>query len=321
MSSDIVKSRGGVELRINKDIITVDGETALHIDVLSDKKVTLDAKKAESYIDLPIFRGEREVTEAHVQTLFDEMRRGNFNPLLVVLSTAELDGVVYKINGQHTSWAVYYMDSVEPGYSIMVRELRYKVDTPDQLRMLYSTYDRLMGRTDTHVTKVLTVDTPEMSGIPPSVIQRLVPGLKMWLFENNRERSRYKPEQVAALMRQHYSEVFRNVARFYQSHDEMHMRRAPVIAAQFATFYKVAQKAEEFWGPISTGLDLSSKSDPRWRLRDLLMNSSLNAGSSKDRTIDAESLFRCCILSWNKWRAGESIGMALRPTKERTKVR
>jgi len=313
---DARKTPTGGQLHIKRDLVEVEGTTKLNYKVISKGPVKLNEKKAEEYIALPIFRGEREAVESHVQHLKDEMQRGNFNELLVILSTAELDGVTYKINGQHTCWAVVFMQGIKPGFFINVTEVKYKVETAEELRMLYATYDRLLGRTDAHIVKIHVVDTPEVFGIKSRTVSRLVPGFKFWLFEQERERDRYSPEQIAALIKQH-STLYKQVGLCYENHDQAMIRRAAVVGAMFATFNKIPSKAVEFWKPVFDGLELSNKEDPRYKLRDLLLNSSVRAGSDKARLIDTESMYRCCISAWNKWRAGKLANTALRPTHER----
>lgn len=92
----------------------------LAAEVISEKKVTLNRAKALEYIDLPVFPGERQVVEGHVQFLHDEMRKGTFNERLVILSTGLMSSVTYKVNGQHTCWAMLFMP---PSYSLQVTEL------------------------------------------------------------------------------------------------------------------------------------------------------------------------------------------------------
>jgi hypothetical protein len=315
------KISGGSAITIRHDMNAVAGTVPLSYEVLSDRKVTLDERKASEYIALPVFKGERDVSEDHVQFLYNELRAGMFNPLLVVLSVCVMGDTIYKINGQHTCWAVLFMTEHDAKFSIQVREIRYKVDTVDQLKVLYGTYDRLAKRDDRMVTKILLVETPETEGIPASIIQRVIPGLKFWLFDNSSDRARCTPPQVASLVRNHHAELFRRVCNFLQAHNEPIVRRAPTLGAMFATFDKLPHKAVDFWEPVCTGLNMDSKNDPRWRLRDLLLNSALNISiASNKRAVDAEALYRCSISAWNKWRTGESVSMTLRPTKERPPV-
>jgi hypothetical protein len=297
----------------------------LKFDVLSDETVTLDSDKSAEYIDLPIFPGEREVTDNHVQTLFDEMKKGTFNPMLVILSTAGFNGVTYKINGQHTCWAVVYMAEQKKGFSMKVREIRYKVTTEEQLKLLYASYDRLKARSDTHVSKVFLVGTAATDGIWNSVIASVVGGFRFWHVESENERKRIAPEQLAATIQKEFTELFRTVAKYVQDHhNDTLAKKQPIIAAMFATFQKVPTKANDFWQPVMDGLNMNSKTDPRYVLRETMLKAGIKptrkTGEGREkRLMSSEEMYRLCISAFNKWRKGEEAHAALRTTKERLK--
>lgn len=304
---------------VKLDALKIEGTDKLRYEVLSDETVVLDHARATRYIDLPIFPGEREVSDGQVQLLFDEMRKGTFNQLLVILSTAVFEGVEYKINGQHTCWAVQFMP---PKYSLTVREIKYRVDSKHQLKMLYATYDRLKARSDGHCTKVLLVDTPVMEGINVSLVTKLTSGLKFWYFESQNSRKRVTPEQVEAIVQNEVAAVFRHVALFLQHHacDSAHIRRYPVIAALFATFDKVPTVAPEFWVPVCSGTGLEKKTDPRLKLRDALMQSSISGTRTGKEHMPPETMYRICLQMWNRWRKGESA-QQLRCPQDRPRPR
>lgn len=299
--------------------IEVEGAESLDKQVISKRSVTLNAQYAERHIDLPRFRGERPVSESHVQFLRDEMAAGNFNEDIVTLATAELNGTTYAINGQHTCWAVVSM----PGdYAIKVQEIRYRVNSQEQLRKLYATFDRLMARSDQHITQIHLVDMPEVAGVAPSVVKLLVPGFKFWQFENDRERGRYSPEQIATLIRTQYGDTFRRVAKFWSEKNSPHLKRAPVFAAMFAIFdrWKTDQPVE-FWTAVADGIAIESKTDSRYRLREFLNSISMRASETKKRVVATEDVYRISVTAWNKWRAGEPVLAALRAPADRPKVR
>ncbi len=302
-------------------VITTELDTTslnkLKYEVLSDKTVTLDHAKAAEYIDLPIFQGERNVTEVWVQRLYDELRRGMFNPLLVILSTAILDGVRYKINGQHTAWATAYMP---PSFSMQVREIHYKVQTAEQIKLLYATYDRLRPRTDAHATQVHLAGTKAAEGLWASALNKYCAAFRLWHIESDKQRSRFSPEQAAGVIQKEFGELFNRVGNFVQSfHPSDIARRMPVVAAMFATFNVVPTKAAEFWKPVLDGIDLSSKSDPRWQLREWLMKSHMRTAGGK-RPYTSEDCLRICLMCWQKWRKGQHMQAPPRQVGERPKV-
>lgn len=303
--------------RLRTDQLPITG-TRLKAELISDQQVTLDKTLAARYIDLPIFPGERQITDGHVQFLYDEMRKGSFLPHLVNLATAVLNQVEYKINGQHTCWAVIYMPD---GFSMPVRELKFRVDSPEQLKLLYSAFDRLKARTDAHVMKVQMVGTPVLEGLGVKHLNVVVGGFKTWCFPLEADRRRLSPAQVNTLIQSDFPDLFRTVAQFVQDHcaNHRHMLRHPVVGAMFATFEKVVTKAPEFWLPVATGIDIPSKNDPRLRLRDLLMQAALTSKAQGRDYMGYEAMYRACLYCWNRWRRGEDVKL-LRAPSERPRV-
>lgn len=316
------KKLSGTTVQVAQALSSVVGTTALDFEILSDRKITLNHQKAEEYIDLPVFAAERPVNDTHVQELFDEMRRGNFNPLPVVLATVELNGKVYKLNGQHTCWAVSFMPK---DYSVQVREVKCRVKTEDEMRMLYRTWDRLMVRTDAHAVHVMLAGSSVAENIGPSHLSCLVAGLKRWLFEEPEARRKCTPEMAAALVKEHYPDVFLHVFKLLAQHwMTTFARRAAVVGGMFATFNTAPNKSREFWNAVITGLELPTRDDPRWRLRDFLqttLTSSVRSRGGKGRAgATAEDMYRIVLLCWNKWRLGEPMHAAPRVPKERPKL-
>ena len=293
----------------------------LKFEIVSDKSVCLNHAKAAEYIDLPVFEGEREVADAHVQFLYDEMRKGTFNTFLVILSTAIYKNVVYKINGQHTAWALYYMP---PSFSIEVREIKYRVNSEEQLKLLYSTYDRLKARSDGHITRVLLAGTPVTEGLWISIVSKVAGGCKYWAVDSEATRRRMSPDQVASMIQREHSDLFRLVGKYAQEHrNDTLLGRQPVMAAMFATFNKSPAKAPEFWDPVLTGMNLTAKTDARFALRETLLRITTSkhiSGGKERRLMNAEDTYRVCVSAWNKWRRGEPVKVALRAPDARPPV-
>lgn len=290
----------------------------LKFKVLSDEMVTLNDDKAAAYIELPVFRGEREVKDFHAQRLYDTMIGGTFNPMLVILATAEFQGVVYKINGQHTCWAKFSY----PGYNPKVREVRFKVDTVDDLRQLYSTFDRNLARDDKHITLVELSNNLHLKEFSNTLLKFMVTAFKFWMFESHEDRKRCTPQDIASLIENKYMTVFKSVTEFVSQHidgkkEVQFMRRSPVVAAMIETFNKVPTIAPQFWQPICDSIGLESKKDARWALRTLLSTAKLSA--SKSRCMSEEEMYRHCVPAFNKWRKGEPVQI-LRPSKERVRA-
>jgi hypothetical protein len=296
--------------------LDIPGAGKLTVKILSDELIALNQEKAMEYINLPVFKGEREVQDGTVQYLFDCMKKNQFNWSNTQIATASYNGVVYKVNGQHTAWAVAYMGDSQSNFESpeLVRETRYAVTNENQLRALYSTFDRNRVRTDGHINKVLLVNKPVTQGVWNNSINKLIPGIKLWKFGSTTSGAarRVLPDQIAATIEREIPELFRQVAIFLQDEckDINSLWRQGVVAAMFATFDKVPTKAPDFWKPVADGLGLESKDDPRYRLRAWLSEALIGPKKKNSTsTVKATDMYYTCVAQWNRWRKGEDTKM------------
>jgi hypothetical protein len=288
---------------------------------ISDQMVPLTMQKAAEYVDLPVFRGERNVTDSWAQKLLDEMIRGNFNWDQVVIASCWLDTTRYKINGQHTCWA--RIDR-PVDYNPTVREIVYRVEREDQLRHIYKTYDQGRGRSEQQVMKVTLMGLQLDSTIKIGVATKVAIGVRFLRFEDRQAYRRVRDDEMASIIAG-ILPVFQAVCLFYQSIDHSShavMMRQPVAAAVVATFMKDVVDATAFWTDVAEGTNLI-KGEHRWLLHQYLQKTNLSP-TAKTRTevvqvARAEDMFRACISIWNKWRRGEKITV-VRPTNNRVPV-
>jgi hypothetical protein len=293
--------------------------------LLKDEPINLTKTKAYQILEYETFSGERAVRENHVQMLFDEFRSGRFlwhNASVASAVLWQKNGSaaptqrVFRINGQHTCWMrVSIPDDIDPPRA-MVRELIYEVADMDQLRMLYSVFDRGAPRTNSHIGKVLLLDITTAAGIQPSYTPYLITGFKLWQWEKRQDQTvKGHPAEVAALLGDKFNDLFRIVGAFLQNHysEWGPIRRASCVAALFTTFNKDPIRAQEWWSQVCSGVGFEQKTAPGLMLRNYM-----EAHNVKEREL-AEEQFRVIINTWNKWRRGELVSIC-RSTEERTKV-
>jgi hypothetical protein len=292
----------------------------LEYKIESQKTLELTKAKAFEFLDLLSFSGERSVREHHVQFLYDEWQAGRFLWHNVQLAAARLNGQLYRINGQHSSWMrVNIPDKCEPVKEAIVAERIYIVDSEEQLRNLYSAFDRAAPRSVSHISRVMLIGTDAARDIPYSYLNKLVAGFRVF-FAEDWNTANVNPNQLTGLINKSYCELFNVVGRFFQIHyDEApRLKKAAVVGSMFATFEKNVMASTEFWGPVWSNVGHSSKSDPRWKLRTFIDSHSQSSQSKTN--IGTEDLYRACINTWNRWRAGDSVDV-VRTTDKRLKAR
>jgi len=292
----------------------------LPFELLKDEMAPLTKDRAEVHVrHLKKFKGERKVEDRHAQYLYDLMRIGQFNPWIVIIATAVLDGIIYAINGQHTCWAAKKL-----GYEPVVRWLHYKVNNEEELKQLYNTFDAHKSRTASHRTHIELTCVEGLRDTKPHVLKSVAAALRFWLFESDYERRRCSPVQLGALIKGPHLDLFTKVAKFVQEQGQArelnHVRRIAVQAAMLETFSRSPEHSIAFWKSVFYGTDVGSITDPRLQLRNFLLDVRIGSVTSRGvRSVSEEEMYNHCIPSFNKWRKGESVSRLV-PTKSRVKA-
>lgn len=282
----------------------------------SDDEIKFTKEAAYAFLELKSFEGERPVRERHVQFLFDEYIAGRFLWQNVILASAILpNGDEYRVNGQHTCWMrVWVPEKDEPVKDAAVRLTKYKVDDQHHLRQLYSAFDRGAPRTVSHIGKVLLMGTSCTDGIPPSLINNMIAGFRIFFSDDSRKRSQMSIEDVTSMIEHNHAAVFNVVGRYLSVHDRdsRWMKRAPVVAGMLATFGVTVEEADNFWGPVSHGLQLEEKTDPRYQLRRYLETHTIMSFGGMPTS--QNEMYNVCVHMWNAWRNKEQVQVLKPPT-------
>lgn len=294
---------------------------ALKYKIISDDEVEFTKAKAFAFLELKTFDGERTVRERHVQFLFDEWAAGRFLFQNVILASARLGNDEYRINGQHTCWMRVNVPERNEPLKSTIRCMVYSVATEDQLRSLYSAFDRGAPRTVGHISRVLMMGGTTADGIPPALINQLIAGFKVYFTPDKWKREQMSINDWIGMIESNFSTNFGLVGRFLASHcaEARFSKRSSVIAAMLTTFEKNVKAAEEFWVPVLNGVNLQSKTDPRYQLRRYLDSHGHSIMGGMDK-VSQEEMFCVCITQWNHWRDGNSV-TTVKPVNTRPKVR
>ncbi len=300
-----------------RERIPVAKVTPLTVQLISNDRVLFDYNKAQEYIDLPFFKAERYVRPDHVRDLAEHMKRGTFNWNNVMLVSAWFKGVRYKINGQNTSWAIFEAKVDTES----VNEHIYKVEDEDQIRKLYATYDSHLPRTQSHLNQIYLVNTPAAEGLNLNVIKSISSAVKFWRIPDREAQRAVKADELCALISNNYPTIFQVVGNYYHDHKSAKiMGSQPVTATLFETFSVSVEKATLFWDSVCDGVSFDCPNDPRYRLREFLLEVAINTtGLKAKKVVSAEAVYRVVIYCWNKWRDGEKISQ-LRIPQHRPKA-
>lgn len=297
--------------------------TPLKLTPVNDKKMVLTFERAIFFLELEEFKGERPPNQAHLDRLYSAWVGKRFMWDHCTIAMAMLGSKMYRVNGNHTCWLRKNIsDEVEDNDpTIKVREVTYEVKSEEELRQLYSIFDRGLPRTNNHITKVLLAGSCLTHKVEEDLAPAILSGFKFWLHENLKAGRLVALEDFIAFVSKEHGPLFREVAMFLADHYKITpwSKRNSAVGAMAATFNKDVKSSIKFWKPVCDGLDLMDQSDPRWQLRNIMSNAKMSVGGT-GRKITAEDLYRVSIYSWNQWRAGLKCKAAPRPPGTRVKV-
>jgi len=272
--------------------------------------VTLDHKRAYRILDFDEFVGDRNLKSSHVSRLITAMKRGTFRSEFVTLITCSLNGTTFRMNGQHTAWACLEMPK---DWSCEVSLIEYEAKDEHDVRTLYSSIDRGSPRTKKNVINSYLVGSTEFDGIKKRTLSHLPTGFSLWFWKSHCERSKHDGDDVAFVLRTEQLALARKVGEFLDTQlpsEQAHVFRGPVVGAMFATFDRAPQIALKFWTPVSEGTGITKKSDPRLKLRTLLMQASVDSsggGNPDIKNVSQELMYRMCIMAWNAFRENRTL--------------
>jgi len=277
------------------------------IRLASRKSIRLDEALALRLLEMEKVAYERPLREGDVQELMKAALGHTFRYELVNLAYATHNGVDYRINGQHTCWAAMNCKELTGDVTL----LHYRVDSEEDLRILYSSYDRGAPRTRAHVMFAHLHGLALLDDMANRSVALLGQGYAFWRWDSQAARSRTRPETVAYKLQTDDQETISKIVDAWRLDgvpldNARHMRRAPVVAAMLATFEIVPTKiAREFWDAVRTGANLQA-GDPRLLLRDRLSATGVQGSQKKDK-ITGDTMYHWCITAWNAWRRGRTL--------------
>lgn len=277
----------------------------------SRKRVLFTKELATQHLQLPTFVAERPLRDLHVEYLIGAAKRGEFHGEWVQLSEAMCiyDGIVRRLNGQHTCWMRQYLPD---DWDCTVELLRYEVDTPEEFRRLYASHDRGGVRTNAHVANARLFGTEDFAGCSQDELRLIVQGFTAWTGTAGKKK--VSMDEIADLLAREHNKTAKlvhrvlNHCKVYPGGEGAHLRRAALIGAMFMTVQKNFESSLNFWKQVADGLGATSKDDPPFRLRDfVLKNPRGREKGTAQVSVTQEDLLRVAISAWNHWRKEEKM--------------
>jgi hypothetical protein len=298
----------------------------------------LSEENVIKFLDYPEFilndeKVDRNRADQWVEHLASEMLKGTFLWEQVTLVLCKLEGndFYYRLNGNHTCWAVLValQNGLPPKQNRPVRVMRYWAKTENDMRRLYASLDAGKPRSQANKIAAFLAGNEEFPGYSKGDLRVLAQGLGVWLWEKSDERSKHQADDRSyLLLKDHHKTALQvgTVLNGVAPREIKHLRRAPVVGAMFETFKKSPEKAKEFWNDVRDGLGITEKDDPRHVLRTWLLQTSLQKASSANgdnKDANQEGMYRACVYLWNsvaEWQEDQAYSGRNRSTPSRSQI-
>lgn len=276
------------------------------------KVVPLTREFAEEVATMPRWKGDRPLKPGRVAFLDSKLRNGEFHS--PEWAFARLNGVMYRVNGQHSSNMLAAANGHFPkGMNVVVKV--FVCETELDVAELYSQFDR--AESSRNMRDIVTshkIASPGLQDVPTRELQICVSAISTFFsLRGESKREDWARDARARLMHAHSDFIIWLHGSGLGAHRLM--LRSAVVAAIFGTWKKHGHGAIEFWTQVAEASHPNNK-HPTRRLNVLLVESiAKREGTQMGRrgnpslSSSARSLFVRCIHAWNAVKANTTTDL------------
>lgn len=216
--------------------------------LICTETVPLTPELAANFAGLPSFKGDRQRDSsagmARIAWLERILHEGKFHT--PKWATAELDGIMYRVNGGHSSMMLATVNGDFPKGMVAVID-RFRCETRDDLADLFDQFDnRHSIRSGTDKINAHKGVYDDMDSVSPTDVNRAISGIAYFLTDDGQQR-RLDEEERIRLIHQ-YRPFILWAAQFT---GRRQFSGVGVVAAIFATWSRSPRLATEFWTQVA----------------------------------------------------------------------
>ena len=262
----------------------------------------LTLQRAEGFIALNTYDGQRKQNNTHIKRLKEEILNGNFIDGYIVV--ARMNGKKFLMNGQHQCRSV-----METKLPVHVFFSEWSCDDANDLSHLYNHLDQESPRGigDCTRTKAASLGITWGGRVKSLIVSAAA------LNENMRCAPR---DDRAALIGKYRAEGdFLNDLIVNNSERSKHLLKQTVVLAIILTYQSFPEGAHIFWKRVRDGENLK-KDMPEYHLQRFLLgarvtNHFYKINGERCETTTQNEIYSKCIYAWNCFRRSKKI-MALK---------
>jgi hypothetical protein len=243
---------------------------------------------------------ERERNESRCKHLRAKFLAGTLIPFN--WSVAVLDGVEYRMNGQHSSGVLNDLDGGFPEADVVVLT-KYDVKNKEGLAQLFRQFDdRKSSRTPVDVSGAYQGLVDQIADVPRSAAKSAIEGIA-WFNDKIEGASVPSGDDKFALFnREQYHPFVRFIGELLSDNKAPELKAPAVVGGIYATFTKNEADARSFWDLVARKGDQFNDNAPTSVLDKWLVD--INKGIAEIKPVQ---IYKGIVFAWNAARADRDI--------------
>jgi hypothetical protein len=277
--------------------------------LVSSETIPLTRELVAEFAKLPPSPTERALNSTRLRDLREKIDGGLAVPFN--WASAELDGQMFRINGQHTGKLLNEANGTFPE-DVTVHRDHYKCETDEGLIMLFRQHDpRGSGRSPADVAGTYQGFEADLHEVPKDLGKMAIEGIAWFLKEIDGLAVRKGDDRYAYFHEPEYHEFLQWVTSIF-SVKTPEMRRQTVLSAMWGTFDANEEEARSFWDEVSRGGDPANDESPSAKLDTWLKAIKAKDEKQIPHKLKTGAVYQGCIYAWNAFRRGEETLKAIK---------
>ncbi len=269
---------------------------------VESETVILNRDKAKEFAakhnSLPHSPTERTLEPDRVKRLQTVMTEGRSIPFN--WATVKFSGKQYRMNGQHSSRAIMEFEGDLPD-SLTFHVDKFDAGSKEGMADLFRQFDaRWSSRSKADVSGAFQGLNDGVAGCARDRAKLAVEGVA-WYRRNMEKIPVAGGDDVYSLFFEEALYPFVTWVDQVLSIKTPEMKRAPVLAAMYATFVKSESGAREFWQQVAINNQTDDASPSA------VLSAELVKAKEEKKPMAPGEFYGKCIKAWNAWRGGEKI--------------
>jgi len=267
---------------------------------------TISDRLIERFAHMPPLDRERDLKSLRVDRLRERLLGGLILPFTWM--SVWVDGVEYRLNGQHSSAVLLEMNGTRPRM-LVAHVTEFEASDMEEAAEIWSQIDAVWNaRSASDIYRMTGATTPQLCELSSKMLSICAAGITLDHFGNS---SNSTAHDKAELLKAHSQFAVEYAMLTMDSVKSRHLRRSPVCAGMSRCYRKCAKDTLIFFSSVrdedDTNPGVPSRELSR-KLREFSVNTGMGAGHGK-RIASPMDMATWCIRAFNAFRRGDQSVM------------